>query len=102
MLYLEMEKHLPSAVHSPGEELASSGLGTKGRDEFSTKCLSFPKAIYQREWGRLDKITVLAPPGELPALAVCIQACEGEHVCVCTRASTGCLQVSLKRCLKCH
>lgn len=101
VLYLEMEKLIPSSVHSHCKELASSGFGTQGCAAFSTKWFSFPKAIYQREWGRLDKITVPAPRGKLPALALCIQACKGECVCMCMPASTGCLQLSLKRCHKC-
>jgi len=101
VLYLEMEKHLCSSAHSDCKELVSSGLGTQGCAAFATKWLSFPKAIYQREWGRLDKTAVAAPLGELLALAVCIQACKRECVYVCVPASAGCLQLPRKRCRKC-
>lgn len=95
VIYLEKEKHLPSSVHSHCKELANSGLGTQGCTAFSTKWLFFPKAICHRQWGRLDKTTVPAPPwGSCQPLLCAYRPVRG-------RGRAGCLWLPLKRCHKC-
>lgn len=74
------------SLHSLWEELPAPG--TQGSTVCSTKWLSFPKAIYWREWGRLEESTA-------PDLLCAYGLCKGQ--CMCMPGSVGGLQQPVER-----